>query len=95
MVALSVAVFKTTMATHIQLETAAMEASRAAEAMMWEMAEDSPLIAALMREDNHEVARLMEQSMLEVKLEVDEILGEIGDGEIGDGEIGASAASAA
>ena len=58
-------------------QEAAMEGYQEATAMMWKMAEGNPLINALMREDQDEVDRLTEQTMLEVREEVEEIMGEM------------------
>ena len=55
----------------------AMKAYQEATAVMWTMAEGNPLISALMREDDDEVGRLMDQTMLEVREELDEIIGDV------------------
>lgn len=68
------------MATTTQVEKSkqeAMEAYQEATTKMWEMAEDNPLIGALMRDDPEEVSRLVNQTMLEVKEELEEIMGEM------------------
>ena len=65
------------MATTTQVEKSeqeAMEAYQEATAMMWEMAKNNPLIDALMREDQEEVDRLMDQTMVEVREELEEIM---------------------
>ena len=70
--------FSVKMATSTeQSKQAAMVAYQEATEMMWKMAEDNPLIDALMREDQEEVDRLMEQTMLEVRQELEEVLGEM------------------
>ena len=54
-----------------------MEAYQEATEMMWEMAEGNPLINALMREDQDEIDRLTEQTMLGIREELEEIMGEM------------------
>ena len=55
----------------------AMKAYQEATAVMWKMAEGDPLINALMREDQDEIDRLMEETMLGVREELEEIIGEV------------------
>ena len=54
-----------------------MEAYQEATEMMWEMAEGNPLINALMREDQDEIDRLTEQTMLGIREELEEIMDEM------------------
>lgn len=57
-----------------QSKQEALEAYEEATAMMWKMAEGNPLISALMREDQEEVDRLMDQTMMEVREELEELM---------------------
>ena len=71
--------FSVKMATTVDQSerNAAMKAYQEATAVMWQMAEGDPLINALMREDQDEIDRLMEETMLGVREELEEIIGEV------------------